>query len=279
MNRTLISLTALVSLLLSACGLNIVNGSGNVITEASAVSGYTKIIFAVPGELTINQDGSEALSIEAEDNLLPYLRARVENSILYISVEPRATILQPTKPIRFNLSVKTLEALTLAGSGDIYAEKLESQRFALNLTGSGDITLGELAAQSSLVANLTGSGSLKMDSLSAASLTLTLSGSGNVDIADLQTANLTTALNGAGTFTVAGKVDSQTTQLNGSGSYCASGLESAHAEISVLGTGDGQVWATETLKVRITGSGDVYYKGKASITQAILGSGDVLSIQ
>lgn len=259
MNRTLLPLTALVTLLLSACGLNIVPGSGKVIGEDRAVSGYTKVIFSAPGELTISQDGSEALRIEAEDNLLPYLHTTVENGVLRISVEPLMTTLQPTRPIRYTLSVQSLDSLTL--------------------TGSGDISLGELAAQDSVLANLTGSGSLKVDLLSAASLTLTLSGSGDVDFADLQTGTLTTVINGSGAFTAAGKVDAQAAQLNGSGSYRASGLESASAEISVLGSGDGHLWVTETLKVRITGSGDVTYKGKAFLTKTILGSGGARSLQ
>lgn len=279
MKRTLLPLTAFVTLLLSACGLNIVAGSGKVIGEDRAVSGYTKVVFSAPGELTISQGDSEALRIEAEDNLLPYLHTTVENGVLRISVEPMMTTLQPTRPIRYTLSVKSLDSLTLTGSGDIRAEKLESERFALTLTGSGDISLGELAAQNSVLANLTGSGSLNVDSLSAASLTLTLSGSGDVDFTDLQTGTLTTVINGSGTFTAAGKVDAQTAQLNGSGSYRASGLESASAEISVLGSGDGHLWVTETLKVRITGSGDVSYKGKAFLTKTILGSGGVRSLQ
>jgi hypothetical protein len=279
MNRTLFPLTILVALLLSACGLNIVPGSGKVIDEARTVNGYTKIVFAAPGELTISQDDSEALSISAEDNLLPYLRTNVENGVLRISVEPLMTLLQPTKPIRYTLSVKTLEGLTLDGSGDIRAEKLENDRFALNLNGSGNITLGELTTKNSISANLNGSGTLKVETLFAADLTLTLSGSGDVNFTHLQTATLTTVINGSGTFTAAGKLDNQTAQLNGSGSYRASGLESGSADISILGSGDGQVWVTETLKVRITGSGDVSYKGKASVTQTVTGSGNIYSTQ
>ncbi len=279
MNRTLLPLTALVSLLLSACGMNFITGSGTVIDETRTISGFTQVVFAAPGELTLTQDGSEALSISAEDNLLPYLRATVENGVLRISVEPLMTWLQPTKPIRYTLSVKTLEGLTLDGSGNIRAEKVENNRFALNLNGSGNITFGELTTKNDISANLNGSGALKVDTLSAADLTLTLTGSGDVDFTDLQITTLTTVINGSGTFTAAGQVESQTVQLNGSGSYYTSGLESDSAKVGVLGSGETRLWVTEKLNVTITGSGDVAYKGQASVTQTITGSGDVRALQ
>jgi hypothetical protein len=118
-----------------------------------------------------------------------------------------------------------------------------------------------------------------VETLTAANLILTMSGSGDVDIASLETQTLTTVMNGSGKVRTAGKVDTQTVQINGSGSYLSAGLESSEARVSVLGSGDSQVWVTEKLSVDITGSGDIAYRGDAYIMQTIIGSGEVHSLE
>jgi hypothetical protein len=279
MKHILFPLSTIFAVLLSACGMVFVSGSGNIVSEAREANSFDQVIFAAPGKLTITQDGTESLEISADDNLMQYIRTRVEDHVLYIEIEPLMTSLQPTRPIRYTLSVKSIEGISLDGSGDIRAEKLEGERFWLNLNGSGSFALGELAIQKNVTANLNGSGSLNVETLTAANLTLTMSGSGDVDITSLETQTLTTVMNGSGKVRAAGKVATQTVQINGSGSYLAAGLESSKAYVSMLGSGDSQVWVTEKLSVDITGSGDVSYKGNAIITQTINGSGNVRSVE
>lgn len=45
--------------------------------------------------------------------------------------------------------------------------------------------------------------------------------------------------------------------------------------MSVTGSGDAKVWATETLDAKIVGSGNIAYKGAAKVTESKLGSGSI----
>jgi hypothetical protein len=53
--KTKLSLTvaSAILLLLSACGMAVVSGSGNIVEEVRDVRGYSQVVFSAPGELTI----------------------------------------------------------------------------------------------------------------------------------------------------------------------------------------------------------------------------------
>lgn len=278
MKQLLFPLTAITSLVLSACGMAVIPGSGKIASSNRLVSGYTRLSFAAPGELTITQDGKEALSIEADDNLLPYIHTEVENGMLNIYVTPGISFLQATQTIRYKLSVKTLDQVSLDGSGRIQSADLTSGQFALRLNGSGEIALGNLKVDS-LGFDLNGSGSLNLETLTAKKVRLGMDGSGSASIASLSADEVRATINGSGSYLLKGKAASQTVRTLGSGSYNAQKLESQRVSVTITGSGDSQIWATELLDVSILGSGDLRYQGKPKITQQINGSGSVYSVE
>jgi hypothetical protein len=218
-------------------GLMGVRGSGNVAEEDRAVSGFTGVALAGIGELTIEVGERESLRIEAEDNLMPYLEAEVRNGILKIGAQDGVN-LNPTRPVRFYLTVKELDTIVLSGSGDIKAPDLEAERFSVTISGSGDVEMGDLSADI---------------------LNVTISGSGNLDIAS-------------------GQIEEQDITISGSGEYQAGGLNSGSAEITISGSGNATVWATDSLDVQISGSGSVNYYGNPRTTFSASGSGKVKSL-
>ena len=77
--RASIVLIATVTMLV-AC--SVTTGSGNVVSESRNVSGFTKIDLSGAGEVTIDQNGTEALTIEAEDNLMSKVTSEVGDGTL-----------------------------------------------------------------------------------------------------------------------------------------------------------------------------------------------------
>src|SRR5437588_11641926 len=77
-------------LLLAGCtapASTTIRGSGNVITTHRDVSGFSEVALLGTGTLTITQTGSEALTIEAEDNIMPKIKTEVTNNRLMIGFE------------------------------------------------------------------------------------------------------------------------------------------------------------------------------------------------
>jgi hypothetical protein len=83
----------------SACDGNVfgVRGSGNVITESRDVSGFNEIVVLGSGNVVVEVNGSESLTVEAEDNNMPQLKTHVRDGRLPFSVE---TSISPTVQVK-----------------------------------------------------------------------------------------------------------------------------------------------------------------------------------
>lgn len=233
------AILALALFALPACtGINIsvTRGSGNVITESRPVSNLSAVVLAGIGELSITQDGTESLTIEADDNLMPLLTTKVENGTLTIGFDSnrRAFTLNPTRPIKYNLHVKNLNAIQLVGVGNVSAP------------------------------------SLKTDALDISS-----SGAGNLNLAQVDTKTVNVSMSGAGNVSLNGQAEIQTASLTGLGSYTAGDLKTNSATITISGAGSATVWAAQTLNVALGGIGSVRYYGSPLVTQQISGIGTI----
>jgi hypothetical protein len=237
MKVVLASLVAM--FLLSGCftiNSDFVRGSGNVVSEERSVSGFHAVDISGSGEAVIVQGSEEGLTIEMEDNLLPYMKSEVVNGVLRIGFEREDVLssFRPTKPIKFQVRVKDLDSIDLSG--------------AVNLT---------------------------MDSLSTEKLSTNVSGAGTIRIDQLQADLLTADLSGATTVTLSGKVTEQKIQMSGSGNYRAEDLQTNITSIDASGASKVRIYAMDELKLNLSGASDVEYYGTPKLTQDVSGSADI----
>lgn len=246
----------LIALLLSGCGFQIVTGSGKVVTETRDVSNFSHITLAGIGDVYVTQGEDVSVRIEAEDNLIPYFETAVQGDTLTIGIknEYMGVSLHPLKPVKFYVTTPKIEAVKLAGSGNIIAGDVRTTGFDISLLGSGNISTGKLTA-TNVDVKLAGSGNIRLEALTADKVSSTISGSGDISMG--------------------GEVTEQHSEILGSGDYLASGLKSENAIVRVTGSGNSQVLASGTLNVTILGSGDVVYSGSPRVNVSISGSGKV----
>ena len=172
------SILLLIALLASGCGFQMVNGSGKVATETRNLSGFSSVTLAGIGNVYITQGPAESLRIEAEDNLIPYFDTSVQGGTLKIGIKDQylGVTLLPTRPVNFYVTLPKIEAITLAGSGNIFAGKLQAGAFGIYLPGSGNISTDGLAA-SDLDIRLGGSGNINLGTVSASQVNANIGGS------------------------------------------------------------------------------------------------------
>ncbi|MCC6625889.1 MAG: DUF2807 domain-containing protein [Chloroflexi bacterium] len=171
-------------------------GSGMLVATTRPVAGISEVVLAGGGTLLVEQGPAEMLTIEAEETILPYLKADIDGPRLALYEEHRAGRLQPTRPVTYRLTVRTLSALNLSGSGSAVASAIATDRLTVSLTGAGNLRLvglrvGELGALLSGAGSLTGAGTARQQ-------TVTITGAGDYlgDALEAQTASVT--LTGAG---------------------------------------------------------------------------------
>ena len=242
MKRTLWSLVCLICMA-AWCGTlraETIKGNGKVITKEYQFADFDEISFVGPAEFTYEQsEAAPSVTVTIDENLLPYLEVKVKGKELHIGPKAegmlgRSKELRPTV-FTIKANSKTLEEVSLAGSGSFKADQLvKAKELELNLSGSGTMCVEMLQADE-LEGNLAGSGNL----------------------------------------VVKGKVREAKFNIAGSGDVKADACEAEEVEGNIAGSGDLEAYATRKLKGNIVGSGDIYYKGDPKVESSCLGSGKV----
>lgn len=200
-------------LFLGACAFDSIGGSGKIITEPRTVAGFSRVSVSGSGQVTIEQTGTESLSITTDDNLLPYIRTEVRGDTLELGFTNAMTNLSPTHDIVFKLTVKNLEGLEVSGSGQADAKTVNLDRIQVKISGSGDVSLQGTANDLDL--SISGSGGYRGEDLKSKRAEVGISGSGRAVIAVDEL--LDASVSGSGSIDYIG--NPQVTQhLSGSGS-------------------------------------------------------------
>ncbi len=162
---------------------NIDEEPSNVTSESRNVSGFEEVELQGVGNLSIQQTGSESLTVEAEEDVLPKIRTEVVNNRLIIGPKPNTSLLT-TEPINYRLTVKDLSALEVSGSGGVDAEGISTDELAVTITGAGDVKISG-KANSQQVATL-GSGDYRAGDLESKEVKVDVGGSGSavVNVSD-----------------------------------------------------------------------------------------------
>ena len=150
--------------------------ANNVVEESRDVSGFDEVELRGAGNLTIEQTGSESLTVEAEEGVLPKLRTEVVNDRLVIGPEP-GTDIRTTAPINYKLSVEALDALDVSGSGDVEAEGINTDRLAVTIGGARNLEIGGEADEQEI--DISGSGVYRAENLESNEARIGVSGAGS----------------------------------------------------------------------------------------------------
>jgi len=215
-----------------------VRGSGRIVTERRAVTGFDRLAIAGDFEVELHQGDREGVEIVADDDLLPLIETVVggrDDPRTTLRISPRRDVeLVPTQPIRIRVDLVRLGKISLAGSAHVKANGLRSDRLELSLGGSGDIALAAVAAE-----------------------------------------RVAVHLGGSGRVAVSGRTAEAVLNIAGSGHAGLAGLAADDVSVSLAGSGAADVHAERNLKVSIAGSGRVRHGGAAQPVVSIVGSGDV----
>lgn len=126
--------------------------------------------------------------------------------------------------------------------------------------------------------SLSGSGEIiSKDMIKSDNFDLAVAGSGDIDL-NVDTKNLIAAISGSGDIEVNGSADKFTASISGSGDIESFGLNSKKANIKISGSGDMEINVSEELFARVSGSGDIKYKGNPRKEDIkVSGSGEISS--
>lgn len=213
-----------------------VKGNGNVTTETRNTSDYDGIKCAGSMDYILVAGTEGKIKLEGESNLLKHIITEVKGNNLIVKVE-KGVNLKPS----WNKTIK----ITIPFK-DISK---------VSLAGSGDLW--------------------NEDKITASDFGVSLAGSGDV-VLNVDAKNIGASLAGSGDLTLKGKTTDFTAKLAGSGDVHAFGLQADNTTASIAGSGDMEVVSNKYLKARVSGSGDIEYKGNPDKEDTkVSGSGSI----
>ncbi len=230
--------------------LNTIEGNGSVVIETRHSVSFNKVENSGDFNVQIIPDSIFYIDIEAESNLIPYIKTTVHGNNLEISTREN---LDNNFPIILKVHTPIIDGVLLTGSGLIYVDMVESDSFEAILAGSGKIH-GDVKAKL-FRSNISGSGEINFY---------------------LDVENVKSSISGSGRTIIAGQGLSGDYKISGSGSIKAYGIPIADCYAKISGSGNIYTTVSDVLDVDISGSGNLFYRGNPTINSSITGSGKII---
>jgi hypothetical protein len=227
-----------------------IDGNYNVMTETRDLPDFHRVFNEGEFDVYIIQDGLSEVEVEAESNLIPMIRTRIEGSSLVIDTKDN---LQNHFPMKVYVHTAELTEVGLSGSGLFHAENLVVEDFEISLSGSGDMNIS--ATADNVDCAISGSGDIGLG-LTCNSIDAKISGSGNMELW--------------------GTADNGDLDISGSGEFRAYELILQNCDATISGSGNMYINVEDHLDVKISGSGNIYYMGNPVINSTISGSGELI---
>ncbi|HEX8356048.1 MAG TPA: head GIN domain-containing protein [Segetibacter sp.] len=236
MKNLLVAFIAFISVSVSA--QTNIKGNGNVIKETREVSNFSRVSLAGNVNVQLSFGNSPTITVEGDENVLPYIETVIENETLIVRTKNKTGINSKNKLIVY-ASMTKIEELKVSGSGNITGngEFTNNEKTSLSVSGSGNITVGIASFNETKIA-ISGSGNVTLKGESTNNIDATISGSGNID---------------------------------------CSGVSCNNVFAKVSGSGNIRVYANRSIDAKVSGSGNIYYKGAATnINLKSAGSGKII---
>lgn len=217
-----------------------VKESKNYVTKEIKVDDFSKIqLLGSPTVYFTQKPGKPEVKVYTSDNIAEVLDIHEEGGTLYVGFKKGYSV--SYSKLDINVSSETLDAVHITGSGEVYIKKgLATDDLSLHIAGSGDIAGNDIRC-SRLETEVAGSGDLVLTGVACTAVEASVAGSGDL--------------------TLNGKGEEASYHVAGSGDIHAAGMVVGRVDASVAGSGDIKCHATDYLKARVNGSGDIGYKG------------------
>jgi hypothetical protein len=204
-------------------------------TDTRSLADFSQVASEGNAELILVRGETPGIVIETDPETLEHIKVEVNNGRLTLGMKSWLDyIFHAWKPVKFTVTFRELNQVTISGSCKVHADTIETQRFDFEVSGSGTMTVEKLMTEE-LKIHISGSGSLDLSG-SAARQEIHISGSGKMEAWALESKTADARISGSGELLL--KV-------------------SEALNVSISGTGEVRYLGTPKVSQSISGSGSV----------------------
>jgi hypothetical protein len=210
MRKILTVLLAGCAVLFSGCHLPGVRGNGHIKTEERSLVSFVNLDAGGAFEIEW-QNGSPALRITTDENLLRYIDSNVSDDTLHLRTRGNVW---PTRGIKVVISSPTRAGGKIRGAVKLTARQLSGPIFAVESKGASVVSLD--GSVDRLLVDMTGASQLAAAGLQVKTAEISTTGAGDAEVAVSDT--LKVAITGAGKVSYSGNPPTIKKQITGAGS-------------------------------------------------------------
>lgn len=164
-----------------------VSPSGNQISKDINIKPFDHLVIKNNFEVTISQGETESLSLQGDENIMPYLEIKQNNGKLTIGLEDGLT-LSNIDPIIVSITLINLKKLEISGINDVKSNSIINiDQLDLQISGKTNLTIdikvNQLDCDISGISNIDIKGSTN-------TLNIESSGKSNIRVNDLKAKNV-----------------------------------------------------------------------------------------
>jgi len=173
------------------------NGSGKMATEARDLTDFTSVDVGGVFQVEITAQKDFAVEVEADDNLLQFVKTEVRNGQLEISMDKKVST---KNPIRIRISAPAIEGLETSGVSNVSVTDLQNTDFSIDTSGASKLKLS--GETTNLTVEVSGASEINAEDLKAVNAEVDASGASRVNVS--VSGKLRSEASGASSITYAG---------------------------------------------------------------------------
>jgi len=231
-------------------------------TERRQVSGFTGIDASSVFDITVNKGNTESLTIEADNDVMPYVRSEVNNGVLHLSIDD-ANKGKNIKTLKATITMKDLTGVTLSGACKFTANDLFTpEKFKADCSGVSGMKVNVNTGQLSI--GVSGSGKITLIANVKGDADWNVSGVSSVK-ANMKATKVTINSSGVGSIELIGSASNLQIDASGTSKITADSFVVKTATIKSSGTSSVNVNATDVLTINSSGAVSVHYIGSPTL--------------
>jgi hypothetical protein len=165
--------------LLAGCGLSSLTGSGNVVTQEEAVTGFDMLDTSHGFQVDLRQSESFSVIIRADDNLVEQVQVEKVGNTLKIGLKPGNSFTLIDSTLEAEVTMPEFAAADLSGGSHLRGE-IDAGDVTFDLSGGSHVTLSGSAGD--LTVDAGGGSHAKLAALSVVNADVEASGGSHVTV-------------------------------------------------------------------------------------------------
>lgn len=156
---------------------SVVQGSGVSKTIVQELPNFNQVLIEGLGKLDVDVGPKASITITADDNIIPYIRVKVDSKRLHI--ESKKPFISASN-VSIKLTTPDLKSFVSNGVGAITVSGVNNKDFNVAVKGAGNLQLSGKTEVFTL--EVSGAGNVKAVDLEAQTVEANLNGVGNVEV-------------------------------------------------------------------------------------------------